>query len=112
MTDALNGTTQIAGSDIRLRATFTRGKGDTLNLQNCTISFFIKNTGVNLSTATTGINRTVNNIDRQEAEVTIPGTQTTRLSGKKVEYYFQLVTQSNIRIIDRSYSGEFVISSP
>lgn len=110
--DALNGTTQIAGSDIRFRIIFTRAKGDALNLQDCTISMFVKNTGISLSTATAGINRTVNNKDYQEAEVTIPGTQTTKLSGKKVEYYFQIVTQSNTRIIDRSYTGEFAIAAP
>lgn len=112
MADFLNGSIKIAGSDIRFNVSFGVNKGDPLSLENCQIWMHLKTGGFSLSTTTTGIVKTVNSVDKQIAQVTIPAAKTRGLGGQPIDYYFKLVTQSGAEIIDNSYIGRFTLRSP
>lgn len=109
MVDYLNGSTKIAGSDIRFEVSFEAK--NPLTLQNCQIWMIFKTAGFALSTTTTGIVKKVDSAKSQIALITIPAAKTRGLGGQTIDYYFKLVTQAGSEIIDSSYLGKFTLRS-
>jgi hypothetical protein len=110
MSDSLNGSTKVAGSDILFTAQLDR-QTDGIPLSGCTIAFKLTLKNVTILNLTTGLGltRTINTDDRQVVTGEISASITANIKENSLLKYDWSITAQGRVIRDKSYKGSFTI---